>query len=77
MRTTVPVPPHRKPTDLLPNRAERRHPGSARHRTKPSRLTFAVGFNRSSQRTPRKPSTPEDHARIEAAQAKRARKGRA
>lgn len=74
MRTPLPVPPHRKLTDPLPNRAERRHP---RLRTKPSRPTLAQGFNRSSQRAPRKPSTPEDAARVEAAQAKRARKGRA
>lgn len=36
-----------------------------------------AGFNRSSQRPARKPTTPEDVARVEAAQAKRARKGRA
>lgn len=77
MRAPLPVPPQRKLTDPLPNRAERRHPGSAKHRTNPSRLTLAVGFNRSSQRAPRRPSTPEDHARVEAAQAKRVRRGRA
>jgi len=77
MRALLPLPPGRKPTDLLPNRAERRHPRDPKRRTKPSRITLAAGFNRSSQRTPRKPATPEDVARVEAAQTKRARKGRA
>lgn len=36
-----------------------------------------AGFNRSTQRTQREPATPGDVARVEAAKAKRARKGRA
>ena len=77
MRATLPLPPGRKPTDLLPNRAERRHPRDPKRRTKPSRITLAASFNRSSQRPARKPTTPEDVARVKAAQAKRARKGMA